>query len=150
MFFKFHVAINHITKVILQCKLCSYMLYLDTAVYYVQLYFTHLVSPPVIIKQPINEVVGVYSSVTFECNVQGYGYVNVEWRKLESALPKTAIVNNTVSTNGVSSILEITNVVGYYSGMYCCGAINLAGQTISVYGNLSVQGKSIIQYIYLA
>ena len=57
-------------------------------------------------------------------------------------------MNNTVSTYGVSSTLEITNVVGYYSGMYCCVAINIAGKTTSVYGNLSVKGKSIIQYLF--
>ena len=90
----------------------------------------------------------MYLSITFECKVQGYGHVDVEWRKLGSALPNTAIVNNTISTNGVSSTLEITNVVGYYGGMYCCVAINIAGQTTSVYGNLSVQGKSIIQYLF--
>ena len=83
----------------------------------------------------------------FECKVQGYGYINVEWRKLGSALPNTAIVNNTISTNGVSSILKITNVVGYYGGLYCCVAINTAGQTTSVYANLSVQGIYIIQCI---
>ena len=83
----------------------------------------------------------------FECKVQGYGYINVEWRKLGSALPNTAVVNNTISTNGVSSILEIANVVGYYGGLYCCVAINIAGQTTSIYANLSVQGTCIIQCI---
>ena len=111
--------------------------------------FTHLVSPPVIIRQPTNEVAELYLSITFECKVQGYGYINVEWRKLGSALPNTAVVNSTVSTNGASSILEITNVVSYYGGMYCCVAINIAGQTTSVYGNLSVRGKSIIWYLHV-
>jgi len=43
--------------------------------------------------------------------------------------------------NGVISILNITNIAGYYGGMYCCVATNKAGQTISKYAKLSVQGK---------
>ena len=106
--------------------------------------FTHLVSPPVIIKQPTDEVVGVYSSITFGCKVQGYGYIDVQWRKLGSALPITAVVSNTKFTNEVSSIIKIMNSVGYHGGMYYCVAVNIAGQTSSIYAKLSVQGKPYI------
>ena len=93
-----------------------------------------------IVKQPTDEVVGVYSSTTLECKVQGYGHMNVKWRKLGSPLPKTAVVSNNKFTNGVSSNLKITDVVGYYDGTYCCVASNTAGQTTSKYANLSVRG----------
>ena len=101
-----------------------------------------LVSPPVIIKQPTDEVVEIFSSFTLECKVQGYGHVNVHWRKLGSPLPKTALVSNNKFMNGVSSTLKITNVVGYYDGMYCCVVNNVAGQTTSKYAKLSVKGMS--------
>ena len=103
--------------------------------------FTHLVSIPVIIKQPTDEVVGLHSSITFGCKVQGYGYIDIQWRKLGSALPITAFVSNTKFTNEVSSIIKIINLVGYHSGMYYCVAVNIAGQTSSIYAKLSVQGK---------
>ena len=105
-------------------------------------YFTLLVSPPLIIKQLTDEVAELYSFIIFECKVQGYGYINVEWRKLGSPLPNTAVVNNINLTNGVSSILKITKVIGHYDGMYCCVVNNIAGQTTSKYAKLSVKGKS--------
>ena len=103
--------------------------------------FVHLVSPPMIIKQPTDDVVEVYSSITLECKVQGYGHINVEWRKLGSPLPSTAAVSNTKLTNGAYSILKITKIVGYNGGFYYCVAINTAGQTTSKHANISVQGK---------
>ena len=81
------------------------------------------------------------SSITLECKIQGYGPINVEWRKLGSPLPRTAIVSITNVTNGVLSILKITKIAGYYDGMYCCVAINKAGQTNSQYAKLSVKGN---------
>ena len=111
---------------------------------------THLVSPPTITKQPTDEVVGVYSSITFECKAQGYGYIDVQWRKLGSALPITAVVSNTKFKNEVSSIIKIMNLVGYHGGMYYCVAVNIAGQTSSIYTKLSVQGKPDIVRIVVA
>ena len=106
-------------------------------------YFTHLVSPPVIVKQPTDEGAEVYSSITLECMVQGYGHIDVEWRKLGASLPNTAVVRNKKFTNGVSSILKIRKIVGFYGGMYCCVASNIAGQTTAKYAKLSVNGKPI-------
>ena len=95
-----------------------------------------------IVTQPTDEVVEVFSSVMLECKAQGYGQLNVEWRKLGSPLPSRAVVNNTNVTNGIYSILKITNVIGYYDGMYCCDVNNIAGQVNSKYAKLSVKGKS--------
>ena len=105
-------------------------------------YFTLLVSPPLIIKQPTDEVAEIFSFITLECKVQGYGHMNVEWRKLGYPLPNTAVVSNINFTNGICSILKIKNVVGYYDGMYCCVVSNVAGQTTSKYAKVSVKGKS--------
>ena len=102
----------------------------------------HLVSSPVIIKQPTDEVAEVYSSITLECEVEGYGHINVEWRKLGTLLPSTATVRNNNVKNGICSTLQITKIVGYYGGMYYCVAINIAGQTTSKHAKISIQGKS--------
>ena len=106
------------------------------------LLFALLVSPPVIVKQPMDELAEIYSVITLECKVQGYGHMNVEWRKLGYPLPITASVTNGNFINGVYSILKITNVVGYYNGKYCCVVNNVAGQTTSKYAKLSVTGES--------
>ena len=105
--------------------------------------YTHLVSPPIITKHPTDEVVGVHSTITFECEVQGYGYINVTWTKLGSALPNAAIVKKNELINGVSSTLTIINTAGYYGGMYCCVASNKGGQATSEYAKLSVQGTYV-------
>ena len=104
------------------------------------LLFTHLVSPPIITKQPTDKVVGVFSTITFECKVQGYGYIKIEWKKHRSALPKASFVKKNKLINGVSSTLTITNTAGYYGGMYWCVANNKGGRAISNYTKLSVQG----------
>ena len=101
---------------------------------------THLVSPPIITKQPTDKLAGVYSTITFECKVQGYGYINVTWTKHESAFLKASIVKNNKLINGVSSTLTITNTAAYYGGMYCCVATNKGGQATSEHAKLSVQG----------
>ena len=58
-------------------------------------------------------------------------------------------MSSTNFTKGVSSILKIANVVGYYDGMYCCVANNMGGQTTSMYAKLSVKGKHDTCYIYM-
>ena len=85
-------------------------------------------------------MVGVFSIITFECKVQGYGYIKVEWKKCRSALPKALIVKNNNLINGVSSTLTITNTAGYYGGIYWCVATNEGGRATSNYTKLSVQG----------
>ena len=51
-------------------------------------------------------------------------------------------MNNINVTNGVSSILKVSKIAGYYDGLYCCVASNIAGQTTSKYAKMSVKGKS--------
>ena len=60
--------------------------------------------------------------------------------KCRSALPKASIVKNHNLINGVSSTLTITNIAGYYGGIYWCVANNKGGRATSNYAKLSVQG----------
>ena len=55
-------------------------------------------------------------------------------------MPVTAEVFEIKSLNGISSILNITKTVGYYSGQYYCVAENKFGKVISQAANLHVQG----------
>ena len=91
--------------------------------------------------QPSDEVAEMYSFITLLCKVQGYGHINVTWRRIGYPLPSTAFVNSVNFTNGVYSILKITDIVGYYDGIYCCVVNNVAGQTTSNYAKISVKGK---------
>jgi len=72
--------------------------------------------------------------------VEAFGYTTVVWRKLGSILPITATVKNTPLLNGVTSVLTITGVAGYYGGFYYCIATNQAGSTLSNHAELTVQG----------
>ena len=110
--------------------------------------FSLTVSPPKIIKQPSRANVQYYSTVTFTCTVEAFGYTTVVWRKVGSILPISATVKNTPSLNEVSSILTITGVAGYYGGFYYCIAMNQAGSTLSNNAELIVQGTAIVQSMY--
>jgi len=101
------------------------------------------VSPPKVIKQPRNVKAQFYSAVTFECTVEAFGYTTVIWRKVDSILPITATVKNTLSLNQVTSVLRITGVAAYYGGLYYCIAMNQVGSTPSNHAELIVQGTVI-------
>jgi len=105
--------------------------------------FLVLATSPSFIKQPQNSTATICSSVTFECSVQSFGYVSVEWKKYQSVLPFTATVNNITSLNEVTSVLTITDVAGYYRGLYYCIATNNIGTTVSNYANLYVLGTYV-------
>ena len=63
------------------------------------------------------------------------------WKRIEHNIPMTAVVTEEVSQNEISSILEITETVGYYSGQYYCVAENEIGPVVSQIANLYVQGN---------
>ena len=115
------------------------------------MYFVLTVSPPKFLKHPSRANVQFFSSVTFKCTVETFGYATVVWRKVGSILPITAIVKNTSSLNGVTSVLTITGVAGYYGGLYYCISMNQAGSTPSNHAELIVQGtiKVLNQYLCL-
>ena len=103
----------------------------------------HTASPPSFIEQPKHTRVNFYESATLSCAVQAFGYTQVAWKKTGSILPITATVNNTVSLNGVASVLTITGTSGYYKGLYYCIASNEVGETVSKAALLRVTGKII-------
>ena len=70
------------------------------------------------------------------------------WKRVEHNMPMTAVVTEEVSQNEISSILEITETVGYYSGQYYCVAENEIGPVVSQIANLNVQGIRNYSKIY--
>ena len=99
-------------------------------------------SLPKISEQPRDMNIGLYESVSFKCTTHGYGTMKLVWKRVEHNMPVTAIVTEEKLLNGISSILEITKAVGYYSGKYCCVAENEIGSVVSQTANLYVQGNN--------
>ena len=86
--------------------------------------------------------ISVYESVSFKCTAHGYGVIKLVWERVEHNMPIKAVVTERTSLNKISSILEITNSVGYYSGKYYCIAENEFGTVVSQTANLYVQGNN--------
>ena len=86
--------------------------------------------------------IGLYESVSFKCTAHGYGVIKLVWERVKHNMPTTAVVTEETSLNEISSILEITNSVGYYSGKYYCIAQNEFGTAVSLTANLYVQGNN--------
>ena len=61
-------------------------------------------------------------------------------------IPITAQVTEKKSLNEISSILEITKTVGYYSGQYYCIAESEVGKVSSKTANLHVQGNKCVSW----
>ena len=64
------------------------------------------------------------------------------WKRVEQNMPLSAVVTEEKLLNEISSILEITKAVGYYSGKYYCVAENEIGSVVSQTANLYVQGNN--------
>ena len=86
--------------------------------------------------------ISVYESVSFKCTAHGYGVIKLVWERVEHNMPIKAVVTERTSLNEITSILEITNTVGYYSGKYYCIAQNEFGTIDSLTANLYVQGNN--------
>ena len=100
-----------------------------------------VVSLPVMITQPKPTTVHVYDTATFQCTGRSYGKVTITWKRLMSKLPVTATVNVTkISSNEVTSILIIKNIIGYYSGNYYCVIENDVGKVNSKFAYCDVTG----------
>ena len=99
------------------------------------------VSSPQIIRQPDDVNVTAYSSVLFTCSVHGFGFVKITWKRIKYGLPITTNVTEERTLNKLTSILQITKIVGYYSGQYYCEAENEAGKDTSQTANLYVKSN---------
>ena len=97
------------------------------------LFFIHnyLVIPPIIIKQPTQQVVDIYQNVTFHCGAEGF-QVTYLWKKCE------ANVHPILTRN---SNLNLLNVTPSDNGQYYCKAINDGGTTYSNIVSLKVKGN---------
>ena len=93
--------------------------------------------------------ISAYESVSLKCTAHGYGVIKLVWKRVEHNMPITAVVTEETSLNGISSILEITNTVGYYSGQYFCVAENEIGTVVSQTANLYVEGDYTIAQTYI-
>ena len=92
--------------------------------------------------------ISVYESVSFKCTAHGYGVIKLVWKRVEHNMPITAVVTEETSMNEISSILEITSTVGYYSGQYYCIAENEIGTVVSQTATLYVEGDYNIHSNY--
>jgi len=101
------------------------------------------VSLPTISEEPNDMNVTMYKSVILKCTANGFGLLNVVWKRVEHNMPITAVTTKNKSLNSISSFLKITEAVGYYSGQYYCVVENKVGKVVSQTANLHVQGNSI-------
>ena len=102
-----------------------------------------VVGLPVIAEQPYSyTTVSANDEAVINCTVSGYGDIEITWKKLNSTLPKSAVVDNeTESVNEIQSILRIPNVIGYYEGYYYAIISNNAGNVRSREVYLDVSSK---------
>ena len=93
-------------------------------------------------SHPTASTVTYFGSVQFNCFIRSYDLNSVIWKKVGSQkLPFTVSVTNTSSNiNEITSVLTITEVIGYYSGQYFCEAKNSAGTATSSPATLNVNG----------
>jgi len=105
------------------------------------------VSLPTIVKQPDDEHVTIHKSATFYCIAHGFRLKKILWKRIKQNLPITAVVKEEKSLNTISSILKITEIVGYYSGQYYCVVENEAGKVTSQIANLHVQGSYVTIFL---
>ena len=96
---------------------------------------------PTISEQPNNMTIDIFESVSFNCSAHGFGLLEIIWERIRHVIPVTAKITQIKSLNEITSVLKITNSVGYYSGQYRCIAKNVAGKTISQIANLNVIGN---------
>ena len=99
-------------------------------------------SPPTISKHPESVNITVYESASFKCTAHGYD-LTIVWKRHRFSLPRTVTVNEIKSLNTITSFLNITRSIGYYSGQYYCVAKTKAGEIASHIAILQVQGMDI-------
>ena len=109
-----------------------------------------VVNLPVFLKHPGSATANVSTNASFSCAARGFNITDLVWRKVGlSRLPLTATTMTKWSSNEVTSIITITNIVGYYMGKYYCKAMNKAGETSSIQAELLVQGYHSLLYIIM-
>ena len=87
--------------------------------------------------------INVHESAFFNCSASGFGELKILWKRIEHNMPLTAEVADEKSLNNITSILNITKAIGFYSGQYYCVAENQVGEVSSGVANLYVQGNKL-------
>ena len=93
--------------------------------------WTHVVIPPIIIRQPTQQIVYIHQSVTFHCEAEGF-QVTYLWKKCDEN-------KNLVIARNSNFILS--NVIPFNNGQYYCEATNDGGTTPSNIVSLKVKGN---------
>ena len=97
--------------------------------------------PPEITIPPENITTTTYTSITFSCTGRGYGEVKMIWTKPPSKISTTAVYTSNRYDDHVISTLTLKDVVGIYSGSYCCAIINHVGSSTIECAQLKVTSK---------
>ena len=96
---------------------------------------------PKVSIDPNSSLVDTCSEAVFKCTVNGFGKINVTWRKVDDEFPETADVITTDLLNQRISTLTIRKMVWYFKGIYYCVASNSAGEVNSSLAYLNVTGN---------
>ena len=96
---------------------------------------------PKIITHPTAKCAAAPFSAEFNCSVQAYGYLTINWYRNNNDLPKKANYELVSSVSETTSILTIPNVTSEDVGAYYCEAWAnlLAARSHAV--NLCLAGK---------
>ena len=101
--------------------------------------------PPTIIENPMEQTIPPEENVTFVCVGEGYGLIDVVWRRgkgnNERSPPKKSIVITINNNITITSTLTIPDLVNDDRGNYRCRYNNSGGETDSEIVKLTVKGK---------
>ena len=84
----------------------------------------------------------VTQTAIFVCVGQGYGLVDVSWFRVgRRPLPNKSIFTTIVTSDNITSILTIPDIINNDEGRYRCRYNNSGGVTDSVRRRLTIGGK---------
>ena len=103
--------------------------------------------PPRITEQPMDVMQPVTETAMFICVGQGYGFVDVNWVRInrqnrnEIALRQKSVVNTVVSPDNITSVLTIPRLENKDGRDYRCIYSNSQGDTRSNNATLTIGSK---------
>ena len=105
-----------------------------------------VVVAPKIITHPTVQYAAAPFSAVFNCSVQAYGYLTIDWYRINNDLPNKAFSRLVPSVSETTNILTIPNVTSEDVGTYYCEAWAnmLAARSHAV--NLFLAGKNLILF----
>lgn len=91
--------------------------------------------------QPVSTTMNIFDDVTLNCTVRGYGNVSIMWKKFNSTVPDSDIIEEIKSVNGITSVLFISNLTRGHKGYYYCIGNNSVGTVSSTMAYLNVSSE---------